>query len=187
MQASEDSIITGRLRLVLLSVECMRAMSRGDARAAQYAAGFTIPPDSSLLGKAHLARRIGMIEQDREQHPWMDRAIVRKDDNLMVGYISFHHKAPDPDLLGLSECAAELGYGIDAPYRSQGYARESALAMMGWAARRGVKTFCLSISPANEPSLRMAESMGFRSTAERMDETDGLEYVYSADAASLHL
>jgi len=126
-----------------------------------------------------------MIAADAAQHPWMDRAIVRKDDNLMVGYIGFHHKAPDPDLLQYSACAVELGYGIDPAFRRRGYARESALAMMAWANRQGVPTFFLSIGPHNIPSLRMAESMGFRKIGERMDEVDGLEHVYVAGMSDL--
>ena len=99
----------------------------------------------------------------------------------MVGHISFHHKAPDPDVREYSEHAVELGYAIEEGYRRNGYARESALGMIGWAIEQKVYTFVLSISPANIPSTRMAESMGFKKCSERMDESDGLEYVYIAE------
>jgi RimJ/RimL family protein N-acetyltransferase len=96
----------------------------------------------------------------------------------MVGHISFHHKAPDPDLLEYSGNAVELGYAIEIDQRRKGYAKESVLAMMDWANKRGVSVFVLSISPQNLPSLRLAESMGYRKISERIDDTDGLEYVY---------
>ena len=53
----------------------------------------------------------------------------------MLGHISFHHKAPDPDLLEYSERGAELGYTIEPEYRRHGYDRESAISMMEWAGR----------------------------------------------------
>lgn len=184
--AEVPSILTDRLELVSLTIECLRAMFAGDIARAQASGGFRVPRDCSLLGRSHLERRAAMIAADPAQHPWMDRAIVRREDTLMVGFISFHHKAPDPDLLEYSACAVELGYGIDSTFRRRGYARESALAMMAWANRQGVATFFLSIGSENIPSLRMAESMGFRKIGERMDEVEGLEYVYVAGMSDLH-
>jgi ribosomal-protein-alanine N-acetyltransferase len=178
-------IVTGRLRLISLTPECLRAMRDGNRAAASDSGGFTVSSDCSLLGHPSIQRRLRMIEKDPEQHPWMYRAIVRHCDNAMVGHISFHHKAPDPDLLEFSSNAVELGYAIDARQRRKGYAKESALAMMEWANRQRVETFCLSISPDNMPSLGLAESMGFRKVSERMDETDGLEYVYVADIVAI--
>ena len=174
-------ILTSRLKLILLTPGCLRAMLEGDYTKAGALGGFSVTPDCPLLGHSSIQRRLGMIERDPEQHPWMYRGIVRSDDNLMVGHISFHHKAPDPDLFQYSRHAAELGYAISAGQRRKGYARESVLAMMEWARGQKVETFCLSISPRNIPSLKLAESMGFRKVAERIDEIDGLEYVYIAD------
>ena len=177
--------MTKRLALISLSVECLQAMAIGDHEKAQETVGFLIPRDCLLLRQPWIEHRIGMIARDSDQHPWMYRAIVRKSDNVMVGNISFHHKAPDPDLLEYSSYSAELGYTIDVGNREQGYAKESALAMMDWANLQNVDTFCLTISPQNMPSVRMAESMGFRKIAERIDEIDGLEGVYIADIATI--
>jgi RimJ/RimL family protein N-acetyltransferase len=98
----------------------------------------------------------------------------------MVGHISFHHKAPDPFLLAYSRCGAELGYTIEALYRRQGYATESALAMMAWARKQGVEDFFLTISPQNIPSIRLAEAMQYRKIGELIDEIDGIEYLYTS-------
>lgn len=112
----------------------------------------------------------------------MYRAIVRKSDRRWIGHISFHHKAPDPDLRAYVEIGAELGYGIETPYRRSGFAKESAIAMMSWAAESfDVRSFILSISPKNIPSLRMAESIGFEVIAEQHDPVDGRELVMRAD------
>lgn len=119
-----------------------------------------------------------MIEEDPTQHEWLNRAVVRKSDRQLIGNISFHHKAPDPYLLDYADHAAELGYTIESPFRRQGYATEAAGAMMRWAHQEhGVARYCVSISPDNEPSLRMAEAMGFKRVGEHMDEVDGLEWV----------
>ncbi len=171
-------ILTNRLKLISLTTECLRAFLNGGYLQAGIAGGFKVTSDCPLLGHSSIQRRLDMIERDSEQHPWMYRAIVRKDDNIMVGHISFHHKAPDPDLMEYSDNAVELGYAIELSYRRNGYAKESALGMMEWAVSRKVYTFVLSISPENIPSTRMAKSMGFKKISERTDETDGLEYVY---------
>lgn len=157
-------------------------MMEGDYRTAQATVEFIVPADCSLLGQIWIGRRLHMIEENPEQHPWMYRAIVRKSDNAMIGYTSFHHKAPDPDLVEYSDlAAAELGYTIELAYRRQGYAKESAIAMMQWAYRlHGLETFFLSIGHENIPSLTMAESLNFIKISERMDELDGLEFVFKA-------
>ncbi len=179
MEPSE-AIETQRLQLKLLPTACLQALHTGDHHQAQLAAGFQIAPDCVLLGNIWVGHRLRLIEGDADQHPWMYRAIVRRHDQVMVGHISFHHKAPDPFYATYSLAAAELGYTIEAPYRQQGYARESVLAMMEWARQRGVTDFFLTISPDNLPSIRLAESMHYRKIGELTDEIDGIEYLYTA-------
>jgi [ribosomal protein S5]-alanine N-acetyltransferase len=58
--------------------------------------------------------------------------------------------------------------------------KESALAMMDWARKRGVTDFFLTISPQNLPSIQLAESMHYRKIGELVDEIDGIEYLYTA-------
>jgi len=97
----------------------------------------------------------------------------------MVGYIGFH-TAPDPEYLAeLAPGGIELGYTVFAAHRRQGYAREACAALMQWARQEhGVDRFVVSISPDNVPSLRLAESFGFRKIGSHMDEIDGLEYIF---------
>lgn len=175
-------IVTDRLRLVSMSVEFLRSLIAKEFERAEQTGGFAVPPDCSLPAKIWAKKRLGMIEEDPEQHPWMFRAIVRNQDNKMVGYISFHHKAPDPDLSEYSDFAVELGYTIGPSYRRIGYAKESAIAMMEWAYREHrVRTFILTISPDNVPSVRMADSMNFKKVGEWQDPIDGLEYIMRAE------
>ncbi len=165
-----------------MSVEFLRALMKRDFAAMQPLVEYRVPPDFSLFGKrAAVERRLGLIADDPSQHPWMYRAIVRKSDGRLVGHISFHHKAPDPDLRRHGEAGAELGYGIELVHRRRGYATQSAIAMMEWAsAEFGVRRFVLSVSPSNLASLRMAESMGFQVIGEQEDPADGTELVLTA-------
>ena len=171
-------IESNRLLLISMSLAFLRAITNNDVPAAQHLVDFAVPLNCSLTKMIWASRRLQMIEADPTQHSWMYRSIVRKSDNQMVGFISFHHKAPDPDLLAYSNSAAELGYTIEPEYRRNGYAKESALAMMQWASREHhVRDFILTISPANLPSLKLAESMGFKIIGEHIDDIDGLEFV----------
>ncbi|HET6585776.1 MAG TPA: GNAT family protein [Nannocystaceae bacterium] len=177
------AIETARLSLRSMGTQLLAALAAGRVDAAQALVDYEIPVDFSLLRKAAMiTHRLALIEADPSQHPWMYRAIVSKRDGRLVGHISFHHKAPDPDVRAYVQNGAELGYGIEAAYRRRGFAKESAIAMMTWAADRfDVRSFVLSISPRNVPSLKLAESMGFEAIAEHRDPVDGPELVMRVD------
>jgi len=168
--------------LQTMSLPFLRLIVEGKCEMAKGACGFIIPPGTPLPDGLWLKRRIKLIELDTEQHRWMYRAIIRKDENRMVGYINFHHKPPDPDLLDFSRLAVELGYTIHPDCRRRGYAKESAIAMMEWANRvSNVRTFILNISPSNYPSIQLANALKFKKIGERIDELDGLEYTMQAE------
>jgi RimJ/RimL family protein N-acetyltransferase len=88
-----------------------------------------------------------------------------------------------------SPTGVELGFEIFPPFRKQGYAREACHTLMEWAHRHHrVSEFVVSIAPDNEPSVRLAQALGFVKVGLRMDEIDGLEIVFrlshpSSDAA----
>lgn len=178
MQKKIEPIKTSRLRLESLSVQCLQALSNEDMELARDLVSFEITVGTSLIGKPWVSRRLKMITEDASQHPWIYRAIVREDSNEMVGYISFHHGFPDPDLVQYSENGVELGYEVEPEYRRRGYASESVIGMVKWAReqQKAVEVF-VSISPTNEPSIRLAKSLNFTKVGERYDDIDGLEYV----------
>lgn len=104
--------------------------------------------------------------------PWLLRAMLRRDDRQFIGRIGFHGL---PNAKG----QAELGYAVLEEHRRRGYASEAALAMMRWARERpGVRSFLVSISPTNTPSLAMAAKLGFRWIGSQMDEVDGEEHIF---------
>lgn len=68
---------------------------------------------------------------------------------------------------GVYDCSAldgfELGYAIDSPFRQKGYAHEACGAALDFAENRlGLKEIYALIEPANQESIRVALSLGFR-------------------------
>ena len=171
-------IKTPRLRLVSLSIECLEALIAGDLDRARNSVPFRMSIDTSLVGQHWMSRRLEMIRKDASHHAWMYRAIVRDEDNEMVGFISCHHGYPDPDLADFSKNGIELGYTIEPQYRRCGYAFESIVGLISWARteKKEVDTF-ITVSPKNIPSMKLAEALNFEKIGEHMDEIDGLEYV----------
>lgn len=118
-------------------------------------------------------RRARQIAEDPASAPWLLRAMVRRDNREVVGYINFHGPSDD-------EGRAELGYTVFEEHRRRGYATEAMQAMMNWARQEhGVQRFLLSISPQNAPSLGLAAKLGFAQVGKQMDLEDGLEYVFA--------
>ena len=127
-------------------------------------------PDAEV--RRRLVMRLEQMRATPTDAPWLLRAILRREDRKLVGVINFHG-APD------ERGRAELGYTVFDGYRRSGYASEAALGMMNWAHEaHAVETFVVSISPDNEPSLRMAAKLGFVQVGSQIDEQDGEEWVY---------
>jgi RimJ/RimL family protein N-acetyltransferase len=122
-----------------------------------------------------LRYRLAQLAADPSIRPWLGRAMVITDadgQRHVIGSVGFHGP---PDEHG----RAEIGYKVEPAYRRQGIAREAAAALFDWAYRKhGVTRFVASISPTNEPSLRLASGFGFQQVGEQMDEIDGLELVF---------
>ena len=55
---------------------------------------------------------------------------------------------------------------------------------MAWAQTTfGVCRFVASVSPTNEPSLRLIARFGFQRVGEHIDEIDGIEHIFMRVAA----
>jgi RimJ/RimL family protein N-acetyltransferase len=118
---------------------------------------------------------IGLVRFRREQlasdparAPWLLRAIVRRADSRMVGYVNFHGPpgVNDTETKG----AVELGWTVFPEHQRQGYATETASALMDWAAREHrIAHFISSTTEENVASLRVHEKLGFRRTGELVD------------------
>jgi RimJ/RimL family protein N-acetyltransferase len=112
-------------------------------------------------------RRV-QLAADPSRLPWSVRAMVRRGDRVMVGFVNFHGPPGVNDVD--SADAAELGWTVFPEHRRQGYATETALRLMDWArTEHGVRRFISSTTPDNAPSLRVHEKLGFRRTGQMVD------------------
>jgi ribosomal-protein-alanine N-acetyltransferase len=173
-----ETIQTPRLELVSMSVAFMRALQARDLETADREAGALVPPEFPEHLDDFIRYRLSQLEADPSIRQWLGRVMVLTDESgtrRVVGSIGFHGP---PDEAG----RLEVGYRVEAPYRRRGYAREAVQAMFDWAASaHGIRRFIASISPTNEPSLRLAAGFRFVQTGSHIDEIDGLELVFEAD------
>lgn len=160
-----------------MTVAEMRALEAKDIDAASREAGAIVEPGLADDLVDFLRYRLAQVDADPSVRQWLGRLMVLTDPDgqrRVIGTIGFHG-APD------EEGRLEIGYRVEAPYRRQGYAREAVRAMFDWAAsKHGIHRFIASVSPTNEPSLRLVKSFGFVQTGSHMDEIDGLELELQA-------
>lgn len=168
-------IQTPRLTLESMSVPFMEALARHDLETASREAGGEVPAWMADELVHFLKFRLAQLAADPSIRLWLGRAMVLTDEagvRHVIGSIGFHGP---PDARG----RLEIGYSVDPPHRRRGFAREAIGALLDWAhARYGIDRFLASISPDNQPSLRLAEHFGFRQIGEQMDDIDGLELVF---------
>ena len=173
-----ETIRTPRLELVSMTVPVMRALQAKDLETAGREAGATVTPGLADDLVDFLTYRLAQLDADPSIRQWLGRLMILTDDRgerHAIGTIGFHGP-PDP------QGRLEVGYRVEAPYRRQGYASEAVRAMFDWAASaHGIHRFIASISPTNEPSLRLASGFGFRETGSHIDEIDGLEIEFETD------
>lgn len=158
-----------------MTVPFMDALARGDVATAAAEISASVPDDMPEYLRDFLRYRLTQLAADPTIRQWLGRAIVWTADDgsrQVIGSIGFHG-APD------AEGRLEIGYKVEPAFRRQGIAREAANAMFAWAHREhGITRFVASISPTNEPSLRLAAGFGFEQVGQQMDEIDGLELVF---------
>jgi len=108
------------------------------------------------------------LAADPARSPWSVRAMVRRDDRVMVGFVNFHGPPGTNDIEAAD--AAELGWTVFPEHRRQGYATETARRLMDWArTEHGVRRFISSTTPTNASSLRVHEKLGFHRTGQIVD------------------
>lgn len=177
MSENNAIIHTPRLNLLLMTPAFFAAAINGDQAQAAQVLGVSIPAAWWPVSN-HKVNRLEQVRQNPALLPWMERAIVLRSSQTMVGSLAFHMAAEPEPVRPLGPGGVEFGYTIFPPFRRQGYATEACAALMGWAQQQGVNRFILTISPKNQPSLRIAAHFGFVKIGEQMDEEDGLEEIY---------
>jgi len=174
---ADSTLHTERLDLILMTPAFFSAAISGDQAQAAQLLGVPLPAEWWPV--SHYGRdRVAQALENPALQPWLERAIVLRSTQTMVGYIAFHMAHPPEPLRPLGPGGVEFGYTIFAPFRRQGYASEASAALMIWALQQGVRRFVLTIRPDNQPSLRIADRLGFTKIGSQMDEEDGLEDIY---------
>ena len=167
-----------RLELVSMTIAFMRALQARDDETANLEAGAQVPPGFAEHLDDFIRYRLAQLEADPSIRQWLGRVMVLTDETgtrRVVGSIGFHGP---PDEKG----RREIGYRVEPAYRRRGLAREAVQALCNWAATtHGIFRFVASISPTNEPSLRLADGFGFVETGSHIDEVDGLEIEFETD------
>jgi RimJ/RimL family protein N-acetyltransferase len=164
--AAETTVRSHRLDLPLLDGELLDALIARDRAAAGRIASYRIPeafPDEDQ--RDFLRFRRGQLTVDPARYPWSVRAIVLREINEMVGFVNFHG-APGVNDTNV-DGALELGWTVFPGARRNGYATETAIALMTWATQtHGIQHFISSTTPENRASLRVHEKLGFARTGE---------------------
>ena len=167
-----------RLDLIPMTPAVLRAVLAGNQSEAGELLGLSnraewqIPLDAVRLPLSQLEVNAGL-------QPWLLRAIIMREQGIMVGDIGFH-TAPGAEYLAeLSPGGVEFGFGVLDPWRRQRIAMEASEALMRWAREvHQVKGFVLCISPDNLPSLGVAAKLRFRKIGSHVDEHDGPEDIF---------
>jgi RimJ/RimL family protein N-acetyltransferase len=174
--ADHQPIETARLLLACLRPSALLALAKDDLDRASEILGATCR--DSWADKADaVAFRLADLAKDPDFLPWSMRAIVRKQDRLVVGSIGCHARPGTEASDHLRPAGVEFGYTVFAPYRRQGIAREAIAALMAWTLSHGASHFVLSIAPDNLASQNLAKSFGFRKVGTQIDDIDGPEDV----------
>ena len=172
-----DIIYSPRLELIALSPDFLKASMNGDLETASRLIGLDVPTEW-LEAKWLMEMRLIKMRENSVLEPWLLRAIGLRETKIMIGFIGFHTLPGTEYLNSYAPGSVEFGYTIFPDHRGKGYASEAAEALMDWATREhGVTRFVVSISPMNEPSLRIAKKFGFRKVGTFTDP-EGVEDVF---------
>ena len=163
---NDHTIETPRLRLELLLPVALHALRVRDFDEAARAQGFVFTEEfMNTVNDVFLTRQIEGLQRAPSTPGWFARAIVRKEDERLIGHCGFHGT---PEDVG----RAEIGYTVFEPYRRQGYASEAVGGLLEWARTQGTRVVVASVLADNRPSLGVVARLGFEPTGDR-DASDG--------------
>jgi RimJ/RimL family protein N-acetyltransferase len=173
---------TARLEFVPHTPQGLRALADGYD---QFARVFGIPAtaglrdsfDSGDVSEGWLAQLAAATAAD----PWtFGFAVVHRGDRIVIGMCGF--KGP-PQVEDTSR-VCEIAYGIAPAYRCQGFATETAGALVEYAIARGSVTLVRAHTlPEPNASTRVLTKCGFKKVGEVIDPEDGLVWRWELPVA----
>lgn len=163
---------TPRLMLEPIRLATARALLDGSP-VADLVAGPGWPQPDTLNGLRMDVATADAVADGAERTGWF---VVLRQTGQVIGDCGWYG---GPDEQG----DAELGYGLAAPFRGQGYGTELVRALVGWCAGQpGVRRIVAEVLPGNTPSRRVLAAAGF---TEIVASGDHLRYAWSVPAASV--
>ncbi len=169
---NDAAIETSRLQLVLVSPEALELLRAHEYEEAALAQGFEFSAEFlATVNDAFLTRQLDGIRKRPEAPGWAVRAILRNDDDVIIGHCGFHGAPQDVG-------RAEIGYTIFEPYRRRGYAVEAVTGLVQWAKSQGSTVVFASVLVDNEASIGVVTKVGFHQTGIQGSEAVGEEYVF---------
>lgn len=162
-----ETLHTARLDLVPYDLEFCRAVVAGDRLVAAEWMGTDL---GSWPGGGELEfgfpSNMRALREDSSELGWHGRALVARMHRVIVGSVN---------LKGRPRAGrVAIGWEVERVHRRQGYAREGARAVIGYAfSHREVTEVVAEIDPTNTPSVTVAESVGMRRTGEASTQHPG--------------
>ena len=140
-------LVTERLELVPQSLTAVRALVEGREPGLPLAEGY---PHADTLDGLRLTA--AHATEDAALGGWF---IVRVADGAVIGDLGTKGVVDD---LG----RVEIGYGLSASFRRQGYAGEAVSALVAWLGTQpGVREVTAEVEVGNDASRRLLERLGF--------------------------
>lgn len=161
------TLLTARLQLIALSQSQLQSCLQDPSL---LTANLDIPLAedifSPVVRRATTVKVSKMRQEKPDRHHWNTYwLIVRRDENIGIGTIGFKGQ-PDSQ-----QYKVEIGYGLSAQHRQQGFMTEAAQTLTRWAL---VQPDCLGVvattDPDNIPSHRVLEKIGFARNGEKDGE-----------------
>ena len=140
-------LVTERLELVPQSLAAVRALVEGREPGLLLAEGY---PHADTLDGMRLAA--AHATEDAALGGWF---IVRAADGAVIGDLGTKGVVDERGRV-------EIGYGLSASFRRQGYAGEAVAALVSWLGTQpGVRAVTAEVEVGNDASRRLLERLGF--------------------------
>ncbi len=140
-------LVTERLELVPQSLAAVRALVEGREPGLPLAQGY---PHADTLDGLRIAA--AHATEDAALGGWF---VVRAADGAVIGDLGTKGVVDERGRV-------EIGYGLSASFRRQGYGAEAVAALVSWLGTRpGVRAVTAEVEVGNDASRRLLERVGF--------------------------
>jgi RimJ/RimL family protein N-acetyltransferase len=157
-------LVTARLELVPQSLAAVRALVEGENSGLPLAEGY---PHADTIDGLRLAAT--HAADDAALGGWF---VVRSADGAVIGDCGAKGAVDERGRV-------EIGYGLSASFRRQGYAAEAVAALVGWLGTQpGVRAVTAEVEVGNDASRRLLERLGFT-----VEDTSGGSWWLARDVS----